>query len=129
MLHSLWQRNVWNIQTYSVKSKVCFYFKKYINANALTQKNVRVFCVCVGRLPLSCIVNKWSYKHERWYCWNTVGLKNKLICFQILTVTSGIHICLKIMKLKFIWPLYVKITFVLVLRNLIHLCFFCVIKI
>ena len=32
--------------------------------------------------------------------------KVKLICFQILAITSGIHtrICLKLMKLKFIWP-------------------------
>ena len=32
--------------------------------------------------------------------------KVKLIYFQILAITSGIHtcICLRIMKLKFIWP-------------------------
>ena len=37
--------------------------------------------------------------------------KVKIICFQVLAITSGIHtcICFKIMKLKFIWP--VKTTF------------------
>ena len=41
-----------------------------------------------------------------------------LICFQILAITSGIHtrICLKLMKLKFIWPViltskYISIIF------------------